>query len=141
MLYRAIDICDNVTNSLMLYTVQVGYAVTTYHNENKEGSTQVYQPQKVPVIGFDMGGTSTDVSRFAGEFEHVFEANVAGVSIQAPQVRKGVLYLEYFELNGFCIFLANQYTPMLAFKASGNMISLSMGLYVCLLLLLLQTLF
>ena len=30
------------------------------------------------VIGFDMGGTSTDVSRFAGEYEHVFESTTAG---------------------------------------------------------------
>jgi len=33
-----------------------------------------------------MKGTSTDVSRFAGQFEHVFETTVAGVMIQAPQV-------------------------------------------------------
>ena len=33
-----------------------------------------------------MQGTSTDVSRFAGQFEHVFETTVAGVMIQAPQV-------------------------------------------------------
>ena len=39
-----------------------------------------------PVIGFDMGGTSTDVSRYAGEYEHVFETTLAGISIQAPQV-------------------------------------------------------
>ena len=32
----------------------------------------------MPVIGFDMGGTSTDVSRYAGEFEHVFETTTAG---------------------------------------------------------------
>ena len=33
-----------------------------------------------------MKGTSTDVSRYAGQFEHVFETTVAGVMIQAPQV-------------------------------------------------------
>jgi len=38
------------------------------------------------VIGFDMGGTSTDVSRFAGVYEHVFETTTAGVTIQAPQL-------------------------------------------------------
>lgn len=38
------------------------------------------------VIGFDMGGTSTDVSRFAGTFEHVFESTTAGVTIQSPQL-------------------------------------------------------
>ncbi|PIO23850.1 hypothetical protein AB205_0014510, partial [Aquarana catesbeiana] len=31
-------------------------------------------------------GTSTDVSRYAGEYEHVFEATTAGISIQAPQL-------------------------------------------------------
>ncbi|GAA47518.1 5-oxoprolinase [Clonorchis sinensis] len=41
---------------------------------------------KQPVVGFDMGGTSTDVSRFGGELEHVFEKTTAGVSIQAPQL-------------------------------------------------------
>lgn len=46
----------------------VGYAVTS--------------PSGSPVIGFDMGGTSTDVSRFAGTFEHVFESTTAGVTIQ-----------------------------------------------------------
>ncbi|KAJ2755864.1 hypothetical protein IWQ56_006376, partial [Coemansia nantahalensis] len=40
----------------------------------------------VPVIGFDMGGTSTDVSRFDGQLEHVFETTTAGVAIQAPQL-------------------------------------------------------
>ena len=38
------------------------------------------------VIGFDMGGTSTDVSRFGGVFEHVFESTTAGVTIQSPQL-------------------------------------------------------
>jgi 5-oxoprolinase (ATP-hydrolysing) len=38
------------------------------------------------VIGFDMGGTSTDVSRYAGSYEHVFESTTAGVTIQAPQL-------------------------------------------------------
>ncbi|XP_032466555.1 5-oxoprolinase isoform X2 [Phocoena sinus] len=53
----------------------VGYAATTYRVEGGH-----------PVIGFDMGGTSTDVSRYAGEFEHVFEASTAGVTLQAPQL-------------------------------------------------------
>ncbi|GAA2740684.1 hydantoinase B/oxoprolinase family protein [Kitasatospora cinereorecta] len=36
------------------------------------------------VIGFDMGGTSTDVSHFAGEFERVVTTEVAGVRLRAP---------------------------------------------------------
>lgn len=35
----------------------------------------------MPVIGFDMGGTSTDVSRFHKDYEHIFETELAGVSI------------------------------------------------------------
>jgi 5-oxoprolinase (ATP-hydrolysing) len=38
------------------------------------------------VIGFDMGGTSTDVSHFAGEFERQYETQVAGVRIRAPML-------------------------------------------------------
>lgn len=80
----------------------VGYSATTFRVEGGQ-----------PVIGFDMGGmrargrgpgpqspgwaasgspcphppgTSTDVSRYAGEFEHVFEASTAGVTLQAPQL-------------------------------------------------------
>lgn len=38
------------------------------------------------VIGFDMGGTSTDVSHFDGEFERVFDTTVAGVRIRTPMM-------------------------------------------------------
>ena len=37
-------------------------------------------------IGFDMGGTSTDVSRFDGEYEYEFETKKAGVRIVAPML-------------------------------------------------------
>ncbi|KAI9769495.1 MAG: hypothetical protein M1840_003972 [Geoglossum simile] len=54
----------------------VGYALTSYDPE-----------VKVPVIGFDMGGTSTDVSRYgSGRYDHVFETTTAGVTIQSPQL-------------------------------------------------------
>jgi 5-oxoprolinase (ATP-hydrolysing) len=39
------------------------------------------------IIGFDMGGTSTDVSHYAGEFEREFETLVAGVRMRAPMMR------------------------------------------------------
>lgn len=51
----------------------VGYARTSY-----DGQT--------PLVGFDMGGTSTDVSRFGGTFDHIFEMTTAGVTIQSPQL-------------------------------------------------------
>lgn len=53
----------------------VGYASTSWDQE-----------AKVPIIGFDMGGTSTDVSRFDGHLEHTFSSSISGVSIQAPQL-------------------------------------------------------
>ena len=54
----------------------VGYALTSYDANTK-----------TPVIGFDMGGTSTDVSRYgSGRYEHVFETTTAGVTIQSPQL-------------------------------------------------------
>jgi 5-oxoprolinase (ATP-hydrolysing) len=39
------------------------------------------------VIGFDMGGTSTDVSHYDGEYEREFETYVAGVRMRAPMMR------------------------------------------------------
>ncbi|MCF8055918.1 MAG: hydantoinase B/oxoprolinase family protein [Desulfocapsa sp.] len=39
-----------------------------------------------PVIGFDMGGTSTDISRYNGSYELTQETRTAGVRIQAPQM-------------------------------------------------------
>jgi 5-oxoprolinase (ATP-hydrolysing) len=53
----------------------IGYAKTSWNPEDR-----------VPVIGFDMGGTSTDVSRYGGELSHVFETTTAGVTIQSPQL-------------------------------------------------------
>ncbi|MEI9995426.1 MAG: hydantoinase B/oxoprolinase family protein [Rhizomicrobium sp.] len=38
------------------------------------------------VIGFDMGGTSTDVARWSGEFERVYEAEIAGVRLRTPML-------------------------------------------------------
>ena len=39
------------------------------------------------IIGFDMGGTSTDVAHFDGEFERAFETEVAGVRMRAPMMK------------------------------------------------------
>jgi len=50
-------------------------------------SATCYDPKRqYSLIGFDMGGTSTDVSRYGGQFEHVFETTTAGVTIQSPQL-------------------------------------------------------
>lgn len=39
------------------------------------------------VIGFDMGGTSTDVSHYAGQYERVAEAQIAGVRLRTPMMQ------------------------------------------------------
>lgn len=39
------------------------------------------------VIGFDMGGTSTDVSHYAGQLERAFETHVAGVRVRSPMMQ------------------------------------------------------
>lgn len=53
----------------------IGYSKTCY--DEADGT---------PVIGLDMGGTSTDVSRYAGNLEHVFESTIAGIAVQSPQL-------------------------------------------------------
>ena len=53
----------------------VGYALTSWDEE-----------EKAPIIGFDVGGTSTDVSRFAGRYESVAETTTAGIAINVPQL-------------------------------------------------------
>ncbi len=59
----------------MARTAQLAHALSDVSNK-----------QAVKVIGFDMGGTSTDVSHFAGEFEREFETQVAGVRMRAPMM-------------------------------------------------------
>ncbi|OOG01129.1 hypothetical protein ASPCADRAFT_126127 [Aspergillus carbonarius ITEM 5010] len=53
----------------------VGYAGTSFDPKDR-----------TPVIGFDMGGTSTDVSRYDGKLEHTFENTISGVTVMAPQL-------------------------------------------------------
>ncbi|XP_062093597.1 5-oxoprolinase 1-like [Humulus lupulus] len=53
----------------------VGYSQTLFGIETEK-----------PLIGFDMGGTSTDVSRYAGNYEQVFEMQIGSAIIQAPQL-------------------------------------------------------
>ncbi|KAM9978310.1 hypothetical protein ACTFIY_012063 [Dictyostelium cf. discoideum] len=68
----------------------VGYSKTTstliesHKNNNNNGNNEIKQQQ--PIIGFDMGGTSTDVSRYNGTLDHVFETEISGLTIQAPQL-------------------------------------------------------
>jgi 5-oxoprolinase (ATP-hydrolysing) len=53
----------------------VGYTLTSWDEK-----------RRYPIIGIDVGGTSTDVSRFHGRYEVVYETTTAGVTIQSPQL-------------------------------------------------------
>ncbi|KZS88537.1 hypothetical protein SISNIDRAFT_475968 [Sistotremastrum niveocremeum HHB9708] len=53
----------------------VGYALTSWDGD-----------RRTPIIGIDVGGTSTDVSRYDGRYEVVLETTTAGVTIQSPQL-------------------------------------------------------
>jgi 5-oxoprolinase (ATP-hydrolysing) len=72
----------------------VGYAQTTFGMETQQ-----------PIIGFDMGGTSTDVSRYAGSYEQVLETQTAGIIIQVNF--SGLCYcpLKYAVLTGWVLGL------------------------------------
>ncbi len=61
----------------------VGFALTTSAALRDDGDDG-----RTPIIGFDMGGTSTDVSRYdpRGGYEQVTETTTAGVTVQAPQL-------------------------------------------------------
>ncbi|KAM7258989.1 hypothetical protein ACFE04_014730 [Oxalis oulophora] len=47
---------------------------------------QMARTNENPLTGFDMGGTSTNVSRYAGSYEQVLETQIAGAITQAPQL-------------------------------------------------------
>jgi 5-oxoprolinase (ATP-hydrolysing) len=58
------------------------------------------------IIGFDMGGTSTDVTHFAGEYERRFEAELAGVRLRVP-----MLYIHTVAAGGgsICQFAGDRF--------------------------------
>eukprot|EP00391_Amoebophrya_sp_Ameob2_P007371 CAMPEP_0178985760 /NCGR_PEP_ID=MMETSP0795-20121207/2327_1 /TAXON_ID=88552 /ORGANISM="Amoebophrya sp., Strain Ameob2" /LENGTH=1456 /DNA_ID=CAMNT_0020676745 /DNA_START=291 /DNA_END=4657 /DNA_ORIENTATION=+ len=73
----------------------VGFSRTTplyYKNDQHFDPTNknfCNKDKPMPVIGFDMGGTSTDVSRYdpaSGAFNEVLESEIAGFLVQAPQL-------------------------------------------------------
>ncbi|BGP34896.1 hypothetical protein JCM10296v2_006720 [Rhodotorula toruloides] len=55
----------------------VGYSLTSWDEK---------EPGNRPLVALDVGGTSSDVSRFDGRFEKTYETTTAGVSIQFPQL-------------------------------------------------------
>ena len=65
----------------------VGYAMTSYSKE-----------VNMPVIGFDMGGTSTDVSRYAGQMKMFFLDLISSAKFYIPRFLKNVNKLMYLYL-------------------------------------------
>jgi len=59
-------------------------------------------------------GTSTDVSRYAGSYEHVFETTTAGVTIQAPQVILRLLNYNYIQI--ICLFIKKYFVLIIQHK-------------------------
>ena len=100
----------------------VGYAMTSW------------QKGKNPIIGFDMGGTSTDVSRFDGRFEHVYETTTAGITIQAPQL--DINTVAAGKLNFMCILHEKKVVVLDSFSKMDcllwvlNLLALLLGLLV-----------
>ena len=68
----------------MARTAELAYRHDVAELAHQHDAAQMKEPVKV--IGFDMGGTSTDVSHYAGEFEREFETQVAGVRMRAPMM-------------------------------------------------------
>ena len=71
----------------------VGYALTSWDEDKKIPIIGYVQPpfSSYPSVDLrcdrlDVGGTSTDVSRFDGRYEVVYETTTAGVTIQSPQL-------------------------------------------------------
>ncbi|KAG6841174.1 hypothetical protein C0991_001099 [Blastosporella zonata] len=72
----------------------VGYALTSWDSERKYPIigqvSSSCDKEKVKLMllfpSLDVGGTSTDVSRFDGRYEVVYETTTAGVTIQSPQL-------------------------------------------------------
>ena len=64
---------------LRRYVDRVAAAIGAAATASEAGFTRV--------IGFDMGGTSTDVSHYNGEYERSFETEVAGVRMRVPMMR------------------------------------------------------
>jgi len=71
----------------------VGYALTSWDEERKQPIIGCVSLRKFSLLShvdlwlrLDVGGTSTDVSRFDGRYEIVYETTTAGVTIQSPQL-------------------------------------------------------
>lgn len=77
-----------VASSLPL-PVELEFELTDFRPALSGSALTAYSPTSSdppPVIGLDIGGTSTDVSRYAGRFETVYETTTAGITINSAQL-------------------------------------------------------
>lgn len=99
ILRRYVDLVTKETEGARLLFMQSNGGLTQAHRfQGKDailsgpaggvvGAVRTAQQAGIEkIIGFDMGGTSTDVSHFDGEFERVFDSVVAGTRIRAPMM-------------------------------------------------------
>lgn len=87
------------SNSQIAIQKNSGVSFTCIHPS--PGDLQIsHENCQMQIIGFDMGGTSTDVSRYAGSYEQVLETQTAGIIIQVNF--SGLCYcpLKYAVLTG-----------------------------------------
>ena len=92
------QVSDNVGNARVLFMQSNGGLVDAHRFRGKDsilsgpaggvvGMVSVATSAGFDkVIGFDMGGTSTDVTHYAGSYERTLDATVAGVRIRAPMM-------------------------------------------------------
>ncbi|HEY5365126.1 MAG TPA: hydantoinase/oxoprolinase family protein, partial [Casimicrobiaceae bacterium] len=94
------DLCGDDAGSLRLQFMQSSGGLTDAHRfQGKDailsgpaagivGAVEVSRRAGFDrIIGFDMGGTSTDVTHWAGEYERAYETEVAGVRLRAPMMK------------------------------------------------------
>lgn len=77
-----------------------GYANSTKFSNNNIDNLN----KNKKLIGFDMGGTSTDVSTYEGHFELNYESNIAGVPINTPHLDINTVAAG----GGSCLFFENE---------------------------------
>ena len=100
ILFEYIQSVEKETGSIPLDFMQSSGGMTDAHNfRGKDaimsgpaggviGAAAVAELNGIgEAIGFDMGGTSTDVSRYGGEFEKVVEMETAGIAFQTPSLK------------------------------------------------------
>lgn len=65
----------------------VGFSKTCYSDESGPSGKKQKSSAPRPLLALDMGGTSTDVSRYDGKFDHVFESTISQTKLSIPMLQ------------------------------------------------------